>query len=52
MSCMEHSCSCGFVTFNNWPRTPAYCPRCDGELRHDFDEPEEDEPADYPDEEP
>ena len=46
MACMEHSCLCGFSTFNNDSRSPSTCPKCGHELSHYFDEPECDEEAD------
>lgn len=38
MACMEHSCFCGYVAFNNNAHSPSICPKCGDHLRHDWDE--------------
>ena len=41
MGCIEHECrECGHAWFDNWPT--GSCPRCGGEARHWYDEPEDD----------
>ncbi len=38
MSCMEHTClACGWMEFNN-SRGPSLCPKCCGDMRHEWDE--------------
>ena len=32
MSCLEHRCmDCGYIAFNNNPRSPLVCPQCGGD---------------------
>ena len=52
MACMEHACvRCPWVAFDN-TRGLGACPRCGGDVRHYFDEPEhDDEPDDQEEEE-
>lgn len=39
MACMEHWCSrCDWITFNNKPSSPEYCPECGSSLEHIWDE--------------
>jgi len=38
MSCMEHYCvQCGNMIFNN-SRGPSICPKCGGQMSHQWDE--------------
>lgn len=41
MACLEHSCACGFATFNNDP-APMRCPECGEWCVRIFDEREDD----------
>ena len=39
MSCMEHTCTkCGWMEFNNNPRSPSICPKCGDSMFHQWDE--------------